>query len=149
MQITVEDHPHEDDLAAVGQGLAEFNASHTGRPGAFTPLVITVRDDDGTLRGGLIGGTYWDWLFIKILWLDESLRGQGAGSRLVGMAEQIAIERGCHAAHLDTMSFQAPDFYRKLGYTVYGQLDDMPPGHSRLFMQKSLAGRAPTTSAAR
>ena len=140
MQITVEEQPHADILTTVRQRLADYNTRHSGQSSAYTPLVITVRTDDGTLRGGLLGGTYWGWLYIETLWLDDDLRGQGTGRRLVGMAEQIAIERGCHAAHLDTMSFQAPDFYRKLGYDVYGRLDDMPHGHHRVFMHKSLAG---------
>jgi GNAT superfamily N-acetyltransferase len=142
MQITVEDHPHADDVTAVRAGLSAFNLAHTGQPDANTPLVITVRGDDGTLRGGLLGDTYWGWLYVQILWLDESVRGQGIGSRLMQMAEQIAVERGCHAAHLDTMDFQAPDFYRKLGYSVFGRLDDLPTGHSRLFLQKSLVPRS-------
>ena len=76
------------------------------------------------------------------MWLDESVRRQGYGRTLVTMAEQIATERGCHAAHLDTMSFQALGFYLKPGYTVFGRLDDLPEGHSRIFLKKALDSAA-------
>ncbi len=53
-------------------------------------------------------------------------------------AENEALARGCHGAYLDTFSFQAPDFYQKLGYEIYGKLDDFPKGHCRYFLRKKL-----------
>jgi hypothetical protein len=57
----------------------------------------------------------------------------------MGAAEGRAVERGCHSAWVDTFSFQAPGFYPKLGYEVFGELD-YPPGHKRIFLQKRLSG---------
>lgn len=138
MQICVEDNANESDLQIVRQGLAAFNAARVGDD-QHQMLNLLVRDDQGQVIAGLLGDTYWGWLYIAILWLPENLRGSGLGSRLVTQAEQIAVQRGCHSAHLDTMSFQALGFYLKLGYTVWGQLDDLPRGHSRIFLKKSLA----------
>ena len=138
MQISIEHEADPQDVAVVGQGLSAFNQLHTGIPGPFEKLHLFVRDEDGTIRGGLLGGTYWGWLYVSILWLHEDLRGQGFGSRLMSMAEDIARERGCHHAHLDTMSFQALGFYVKLGYSEWGRLEDMPRGHRRHFLQKAL-----------
>ena len=56
----------------------------------------------------------------------------------MGDAEMRALERGCHSAWVDTFSFQAPGFYPRLGYEVFGELD-YPPGHKRIFLQKRLA----------
>jgi GNAT superfamily N-acetyltransferase len=78
-------------------------------------------------------------LFIRYLWVSDSLRGRGIGRELMAGAEAHALERGCHSAWLDTFSFQAPGFYPRLGYTVFGELD-YPPGHKRIFLQKRLAG---------
>jgi GNAT superfamily N-acetyltransferase len=85
-----------------------------------------------------VGGTYWGWLYVEILWLDARARGRGLGARLMAMAEQEAQRRGCRGAHLDTMSFQALPFYERMGYTVFGVLEDLPPGHRRYFLKKKL-----------
>jgi hypothetical protein len=49
-----------------------------------------------------------------------------------------AAERGCVAAVLYTISFQAPGFYEKNGYRVLGTVACLPPGTSRIFMTKPL-----------
>ena len=74
--------------------------------------------------------------------MPESARGRGLGRTLMRQAEDVALRRGCHGAWLDTFSFQARGFYEKLGYTVFGSIDDYPPGHSRFFMKKVLVPAA-------
>jgi GNAT superfamily N-acetyltransferase len=68
---------------------------------------------------------------------SDALRGTGIGRALIGAAERRALERGCHSAWVDTFSFQAPGFYRKLGYKPFGELD-YPPDFKRIFLQKRL-----------
>ena len=53
-------------------------------------------------------------------------------------AEDMAKEHGAFAATLETFTVQAPDFYAKRGYAVFGRLDDYPPGHAKLFLSKRL-----------
>jgi ribosomal protein S18 acetylase RimI-like enzyme len=77
-------------------------------------------------------------MFVVILWVHDSLRHRGIGTRLMELAEEKARERGCQYAYLDTFSFQACPFYKRLGYEVFGTLDDFPNGHKRYFMKKSL-----------
>jgi GNAT superfamily N-acetyltransferase len=126
-----------EDGAFVRRQLYEYNLGHTV-PVQQRPLTITLHDERGRLVGGLLGGTYWGALYIEILWVAEDLRGQGCGSRLIQEAEEEARRRGCKHAHVDTIDFQAPDFYRKLGYTLWGELEDIPPGHRRIFFKKDL-----------
>lgn len=90
------------------------------------------------IRAGLLGDTYWGWLYVSILWVREDLRGQGEGSRLLAEAERIAFERGCRDAHLETHDFQALGFYQKHGYQIFGQLEDLPQGHTKYFLNKKL-----------
>jgi ribosomal protein S18 acetylase RimI-like enzyme len=102
------------------------------------PLELVLRDDDGRIRGGLLGYTHWGWLHVQTLWVAEGCRGQGCGRRILDSAEALARSRGCHHSRLGTYDFQAKDFYRRLGYTVWGQLPDYPPGHSSFAMVKQL-----------
>ena len=64
------------------------------------------------------------------------MRGQDYGTKLIELAEGEAQARNCHAAYVDTFSFLALDFYQKLGYTVFGTLEDFPKGHTRYFLKK-------------
>jgi GNAT superfamily N-acetyltransferase len=100
--MTIESTPAPEDVKAVWMGLDAYNRQHAGDD-AFQSLTLLVRDPEGAVVGGLLGATYWSWLVIEILWLAEGVRGDGWGSQLLRTAEQIAIERGCHAAHLDTV----------------------------------------------
>ena len=109
-------------------------------PTDYAPFTLVARDGAGRLIGGLVGGTAYGWLIVKILWVAEALRGQGIGARLMAEAEQAAQTRGCHGAWLDTSSRRAEAFYRRLGYAPFGALDNQPgdhaPSHRRAFMCK-------------
>ncbi len=127
----------EDPFAVLRQILGDYNIGRA-EPRQKVPLWIFVRDPAGTVQGGLLGQTYWSWCSIDILAVAEPYRGQGIGSRLLGRAEEIARARGCIGIKLDTVSFQAPDFYRRLGYAEFGRIADFPPGHTRIWLMKRL-----------
>lgn len=138
-QILISSEPDasDADTTFVRQGLRSFNNQFINDDG-FQPLNLFLRREDGSIAGGLLGDVYWGWLHINILWVDEGLRRQGYGERLLKRAEEEALKKGCRAVHLDTMSFQAKPFYEKFGYTVFGVLDNLPVGHQRIFMWKTL-----------
>lgn len=138
--LTLEDKPAKEDIKAVNAGLSAFNRSviEVDAGDEYQAVQLFVRANDGTVMAGLLGGTWWSWLYINILWVHDDLRGQGFGSDLMRAAEQEALKRDCHSAYVDTHSFQALPFYQKLGYTVFGQLDDFPPGHTRYYLKKRL-----------
>jgi ribosomal protein S18 acetylase RimI-like enzyme len=75
---------------------------------------------------------------VKFLWVAETYRGRGWGKSLMEAAEKEARRRGVRNAYVDTFSFQAPEFYRKLGYREFGRLDDFPTGHRRSWLTKAL-----------
>ncbi len=102
-------------------------------------LVIRLKDPDtGELVGGLYAELYFGWLNVRYLAVPPECRGQGLGSRLLGMAQEHARERNCIGVWLDTFSFQAPEFYRRHGYESFGEIESYPPGHRRCFFQKQL-----------
>ena len=121
----------------IGQGITEYNTQQAGEDQGKN-LCFVLQNPDGEIVGGVIGSTYWDWLYVNLMWLREDLRGQGFGKELLSLAEEEAHQRGAMDAYLDTFSFQAPGFYQKQGYEVFGQLDDFPTGHQRFFLKKKL-----------
>src|SRR5579859_5103176 len=129
--ITLEDNPTPDEVNAVESALFDFNRRSVGSD--WRRLTLLLRDAEGHVVGGLRGETYWGWLYVDTLAMRDEARSQGFGSRLLAMAEQEALVRGCHHAYLDTMSFQALPFYQKQGYTVFGTLDNFPDEHKRYF----------------
>ena len=123
--------------AIIGGGITEFNTEQAGDP-AERHLCFVVQGPDEEIVGGLIGTTYWGWFYLSLMWLKEEYRGQGFGRQLLVKAEEEARKRGAKHAYLDTFSFQAPGFYEKYGYEVFGELPEFPPGHQRFFMKKEL-----------
>ena len=121
----------------IGGGLTEFNKQEAGDD-AGKNLCYVLQSPSGEIVGGVIGATYWNWLYINLMWVQEDLRGKGYGQQLLAQAEDEAKKRGAKHAYLDTFSFQAPHFYQKFGYEEFGRLEDFPPGHTRYFMTKAL-----------
>ena len=121
----------------IREALFEFNREKVGDDG-HTPLNIVEYDADGNIIGGIIGGTYWGWMYVDILWVHEDHRGKGIGTKLLTEAETEAKARGCHHVHLDTMSWQAPDFYKKQGYSILGIIYDIPDGYKKYLLMKAL-----------
>ena len=129
--------PTENEIKYIREELNQFNNERVGEDG-HTPLNIVEYDTNGNIIGGILGGTYWGWMYVDILWVHESHRYQGIGSKLLCKAEKEAIRRGCHHVHLDTMSWQAPEFYQKHGYEVIGILPDIPNGNQKYLLMKAL-----------
>ena len=136
--ISVDVNPDPKDMQFISENLSRDSENRTGLKKDFRKLGFFVRDSTGGLVGGLVVDIAWDWLYICNIWLEEGLRGRGFGKRLLEMAEVEAKKIGCRNAYLETFNFQARPFYEKLGYEVYGTLDDIPPGHRRYFMKKKL-----------
>ena len=129
--------PTESEIKSIRDSLHQFNAEKVGEDG-HTPLNIVAYDEQGNVIGGILGGTYWGWMYVDILWVHETHRRKGIGTKLLREAEKEALRRGCHHVHLDTMSWQAPDFYQKHGYEIIGILPDIPQGNQKYLLMKSL-----------
>ena len=129
--------PTENEIKYIREELNQFNNEIVGEDG-HTPLNIVEYDTNGNIIGGILGGTYWGWMYVDILWVHESHRYKGIGSKLLREAEKEAIRRGCHHVNLDTMSWQAPEFYQKHGYEVIGILPDIPNGNQKYLLMKAL-----------
>ncbi|MBL0798772.1 MULTISPECIES: GNAT family N-acetyltransferase [Pseudomonas] len=137
LRIELSQDPTEEQRAAILAPLRAHNIAKAG-PSLYEPVALLVRDDNDAILGGLYGHTFYRWLFIELLAVPEEGRGQGIGSKLMNMVEEFARGKDCVGIWLDTFDFQAPGFYKKLGYTECGEIVDYPLGHKRHFFQKRL-----------
>jgi ribosomal protein S18 acetylase RimI-like enzyme len=137
LKPTFEETPDPSDVQFINERLREYNRLHA-EDDNHRLLAVFLRNADHNVVGGLVGGTYWGWLHIDVLWVREDLRHAGHGQALLQIAEEEAIRRGCKHAHLETHSFQALSFYEKQGYTIFGQLSDLPKGHIKYYLKKTL-----------
>ena len=136
-EIVFKHHVSHEDQSVLDEGLNSHTKSvfNQVQRGGLTFLAKFGSE----FVGGITG--YWGsfgWLYIDQLWVSSNMRRRGLGTRLLELIENEAIQLGCVNAYLNTMSFEAPDFYRKCGYVVFGELEDFPEGHSKLFMRKRL-----------
>jgi GNAT superfamily N-acetyltransferase len=133
----IEDDPRPEEVAALDDRLYRSNVAATGWDDGRW-LAIFVRDGAGELVAGLHGWTWGRTGFVRALWVREDSRRQGLGARLLAAAEGEARRRGCREMQLDTYSYQAPGFYRRLGYEEIGALPGWPDRASRIFFRKPL-----------
>jgi ribosomal protein S18 acetylase RimI-like enzyme len=129
--------PSSEDVGFLEDRLYEFNAEATGiRDGEG--LGAFVRDEHGAILAAAAGHTWGGTAELKQVWVHPRLRGRGLGRELVAAAEAEARRRGCVQLVLSTHAFQAPGFYRKLGYETVAEMPEYPRGHSQIWMRKRL-----------
>lgn len=145
-EIVLTDHVTPADQAPITAGLEAFNAEQVGFTDR-TPLAVLVKDArTGQVLGGLTGRTSLGLLFVDLFYLPPELRGGGLGGELLRRAEAEAVRRGCRHAVLHTINFQAPGFYAKQGWAVFGEVPSAPTGVRRVFMHKELTTELPLAS---
>jgi GNAT superfamily N-acetyltransferase len=136
-RIEIADVASDHDIAELRDKVHEFNFETTGfRDGRS--LSCFLRDGTGTLYAGVDGFTWGGYARIDYLWVEASRRRHGLGRALLMAAESEAARRGCVTIVLDTHSFQAPEFYRRLRYTQVGETLDTPVGYTQVLFQKRI-----------
>jgi len=126
----------EDVAKAVADGLTAFNRKIVG-DFQSVPVNVSVRDDDGKIVGGVVGNVSFDTLYISLVWLDDTLHGQGAGRQMMELAEAEGRALGAVRSWLYTLSWQARPFYEQLGYKLFGEMP-FAGEHRRYFLMKDL-----------
>jgi len=129
--------PTEDELKPLIVGLNGYNEKFTGKL-LKENISSFLKDDSGIIHGAITGQINWGWLYVKTLWIDETIRREGWGSKLLKNFEEYASLKGIPNVRLETTTFQALDFYKKLGYSVFAELSDMPPGETTYFLKKGI-----------
>ncbi len=135
LAISIEESADPGDIRRLDDIINQYNLSVMKSD--YRPLTILLRNPHGEVVGGLHGKTEWGWLYVETLAIREEYRSGGYGTKLLEMAEQEALARGCHGVFLDTFSFQARPFYEERGYEVFGVLENFTR-HTKYFMRKKL-----------
>jgi GNAT superfamily N-acetyltransferase len=143
MQIERHDTPDPALRIALMAQLDRHNSDRTGWPADGNPYSILLRRPDGTVEGGVVGYVWYSWLVVELIYLPATLRGHDLGTRIMRDLESHAVGHGCTGIWLSTLSFQAPLFYERLGFTRFATLQDRPRGHATMFMAKRNLVRAP------
>ena len=136
-EITDVSDAKEEDINIIEKGLREFNRRYTGLEKVEKQAVYIKKD--GKILGGIVYVNIRPWTYIKLLWVSDELRGRGYGAKLIKAAEDDARKKGSTKVMVDTFSFQAPEFYKKLGYNEVSRIDGYPiEGASRIWLTKQL-----------
>ena len=135
------DTPPAESLAAVDYGLEEHNRA-AAPLSEVKQLAAFAANPSGQVVGGAVGRTWGVCCELLQLWVALEHRSTGVGSRLLQQFEARARTRGCTVFYLTTLSFQAPEFYRKHGYDVLAQITGYPNGIIKYLMHKSEARRS-------
>lgn len=103
-------------------------------------MVLLEAHEDGLYLGGLSArfALGLKWVFVELLAVAEADRGKGIGGQLMARIEEEARLRGMQGIWLDTFSFQAPEFYKRLGFSEFGRIEGYPEDGARHFFVKRL-----------
>ncbi|HWJ78668.1 MAG TPA: GNAT family N-acetyltransferase [Niallia sp.] len=129
------------DSEFIRSKLVEYNLSHIPEKLKNSPnekISFVVRDEEDNIVAGITGYIVWAHAHVDFLWVDESVRKEGYGTKLLKRIEEFAREKGCTFIFLETFSFQAPEFYPRNGYEVFGKLEDYSEGLIKYFLKKQL-----------
>ncbi|WP_449621757.1 GNAT family N-acetyltransferase [Robertmurraya sp. Marseille-Q9965] len=120
--------------------LYRFNLEHFPEDlrGRYEQVNLYIKGENDEIRGGILGEICWNWLEIHTFMIDEDIRKDGHGTKLLNEIEKIARERNCDFIKVDTLSFQALGFYEKNGYQVYGSIDNVGRDFTHYYLKKDL-----------
>ena len=126
----------EDLSNALLQFLNEYSLERIGHH-APVSLQFAAHDNAGNLLGGVTGRVLHGVLSVHLLALSPAARRTGLGTQLLQTLEDAAREQGATVARVDTLEFEAPDFYQKQGYEIFGVIGEQA-GRRQFFLRKQL-----------
>lgn len=139
MKLNITNEINSADKSFVRDKMIEFNLKHfpDDLKGRYQEVNLFLKNADGQIYGGIVGEICWNWLEVHYLFIDEDLRKQGYGKNLLSEAEKVAKEKKCDFIKLDTLSFQALDFYIKQGFEVFGAIQNAGR-HTHYYLKKNI-----------
>ena len=136
MGLEFVEEPTDEQAEEIDRGLVEYSADFASTRAPVPVRAVFV--ESGRVVAGIDGAEYWRIVHVRRLWVHADYRSRGLGRRLMCWAEERGRELGCAAVVVDTMSFQAPGFYERLGYRRFGMSEGYEGGASRHYFEKEL-----------
>ena len=137
-QRTIEFRPATKQEEDAVDAALKKHASEVGGVATYAEPFSVLVYEEKELIAAVIGKVFWHWLFIDMIWVSKDHRGTGLGSKIMAIAEEKAKEKGLAGIFLWTETWQAPDFYPKLGYENFVIFDNFPPGFQKYGYRKCL-----------
>ncbi|UVI29299.1 GNAT family N-acetyltransferase [Paenibacillus spongiae] len=139
MELYISSELNQTDKAYVTNKMIAFNFIHfpDELKGRYQEINLFLKDARGQIYGGLVGEICWNWLEIQYLFVESEFRKSGYGKQLLAEAERVAKDKKCEFIKLDTLSFQALDFYKKQGFEVFGTIQNAGR-HTHYYLKKDI-----------
>jgi len=138
LTLELDEKPSAEDFRTILDGVREFNRTRTGNE-APRAVACFLRNEQRQIVGGVRGSLWGRSMHIDALWVDDTHRGHGYGSKLMTAIEDYAAAHGYPLIYLETASFQALPFYEGLGYRIFGELPGIAQNHTLFFLSKDLS----------
>ena len=136
-KISFETDSKHEDIQILNDGIKEHMlAKRNLKP--ISSFSYFIRDDSDNIVGGCHGDLFFGRVYVGSLWVAESLRGQGYGTKLMRAAEDFANENACNFIAVNTMDWEALDFYKKFGFYVELERKGFDKGSIFYFLRKEL-----------
>jgi GNAT superfamily N-acetyltransferase len=105
-------------------------------PMDWLPLAVMMRNENQEIIAGVIGGSYWGWLYISRVWVKDREQRKIHSLRLLIEAEKEAERRGCTRAYIETQDYESVLFYEEQGYTISRKIEEV--GFTRYSLHKEI-----------
>jgi ribosomal protein S18 acetylase RimI-like enzyme len=139
MNINITQTPLTDTLKhLLHKGLGHNAISRVGFNGLSSdPIVFEIRDGKAFM-GACVVQLFWGQLHIEYLFVEEKYRKKGLGQQLMDHAFHYGKDKGCTLAFVNTMSFEALEFYQKMGFQLEFKREGYRGGVSFCYLKKVL-----------
>lgn len=118
-------------------GFSRHSIATTGYDEKHEPISFVAMEGD-TYAGAIAVEIFWGALHIKFLFVEEPFRGRGLATQLMEHGLTYGYEKECPFAFVETMSFQALEFYQKLGFELEYTRDGYSHGTAFHYLKKTL-----------
>lgn len=137
MHLEFTDNPSQEEIETLTHGIAE-HAKELRDLTLIKPFGFFYKNTNNTILAGCNGILFYGSMFIDQLWVDKKLRNQGLGTLLMQKAEQFAKDTDCSMITVNTMDWEALDFYKKLGFKLDFERSGYAKGSKMYFLRKTL-----------